>query len=70
MSEVDATKNLNAINQCSMKKPWALTFSFGRALQASVIKIWSGREENVPAAQHELIKLCEVRTMHIEAEKI
>lgn len=53
-----------------MKKPWALTFSFGRALQASVIKIWSGREENVPAAQHELIKLCEVRTMHIEAEKI
>ncbi|CDS42230.1 fructose 16 bisphosphate aldolase [Echinococcus multilocularis] len=62
MSEVDATKNLNAINQCSMKKPWALTFSFGRALQASVIKIWSGREENVPAAQHELIKLCKANS--------
>ncbi|KAL5110427.1 Fructose-bisphosphate aldolase [Taenia crassiceps] len=62
MSEVDATKNLNAINQCSLKKPWTLTFSFGRAIQASVIKIWSGREENVPAAQHELIKLCKANS--------
>ena len=66
MSEIDATRNLNAINQCSMKKPWALTFSFGRALQASVIHIWAGRDENVPAAQNELIKLCKVSVLVLD----
>ncbi|VDM03022.1 unnamed protein product [Schistocephalus solidus] len=39
------------------RKPWALTFSFGRALQASVIKIWQGKNENIQAAQNELLKL-------------
>ncbi|VDN09645.1 unnamed protein product [Dibothriocephalus latus] len=56
-SEVDATRNLNAINQVNAKKPWALTFSFGRALQASVIQVWQGKEANIQAAQAELIKL-------------
>ena len=31
--------------------PWALTFSYGRALQASPQKAWSGKAENVSAAQ-------------------
>jgi fructose-bisphosphate aldolase class I len=50
-SEVDASVNLNAINQFNGKKPWALTFSYGRALQASVLKAWQGKDENVKAAQ-------------------
>jgi fructose-bisphosphate aldolase class I len=50
-SEIDATINLNAINKTSGKKPWALTFSYGRALQASVIKAWQGKDGNVAAAQ-------------------
>merc|ERR1719481_513504 len=33
-SEEDATINLNAINNSPLLKPWALTFSYGRALQA------------------------------------
>lgn len=41
-SEEDATKNLNAINQYQGKKPWALTFSYGRALQASTLAAWGG----------------------------
>jgi len=37
-------------------KPWALSFSFGRALQASVIKAWDGKKENVKTAQDEFVK--------------
>lgn len=50
-SEVDATAHLNAINAYKATKPWGLTFSFGRALQASVLKAWGGKPENVAAAQ-------------------
>ncbi len=31
--------------------PWRLTFSYGRALQAAPQKVWSGKRENVAAAQ-------------------
>ena len=31
--------------------PWKMTFSYGRALQAAPQKAWSGRSENVAAAQ-------------------
>ncbi|XP_026726924.1 fructose-bisphosphate aldolase-like [Trichoplusia ni] len=55
-SEEEATVNLNAINQVTLKKPWALTFSYGRALQASVWKTWAGKDENTKAAQLELLK--------------
>ena len=34
-SEVEATENLNAINQIG--GPWPLSFSYGRALQASAL---------------------------------
>lgn len=50
-SEEDATKNLNAINAFQGKKPWALTFSYGRALQASTLASWGGKPENIKAAQ-------------------
>ena len=50
-SEVVATTHLNAINAYSAIKPWKLTFSYGRALQATVIQVWNGRQENVKAAQ-------------------
>lgn len=54
-SEIEATKNLNAINQAPGAKPWVLSFSFGRALQASVIKAWGGKDENVQKAQQTLL---------------
>lgn len=53
-SEVEATSHLNAINQPA-GSPWALTFSYGRALQASVLKAWQGKEENVKEAQAVLL---------------
>ncbi|KAK2116342.1 hypothetical protein P7K49_006968 [Saguinus oedipus] len=35
-SEEEASINFNAINKRPLLKPWALTFSYGRALQASL----------------------------------
>jgi len=54
-SEEEATVHLNAINRVPGPKPWALTFSYGRALQATVLKVWSGKDENFPAAQKSLL---------------
>ncbi|XP_026476885.1 fructose-bisphosphate aldolase [Ctenocephalides felis] len=54
-SEEEASVHLNAVNQVELLKPWALTFSFGRALQASVLKAWQGKNENVAKAQAELL---------------
>lgn len=51
-SETAATANLDAINKIDKsQRPWALTFSYGRALQASVLKSWQGKPENVAAGQ-------------------
>nr|CAD7442224.1 unnamed protein product [Timema bartmani] len=55
-SEEEATVNLDAINKFNGKKPWPLSFSFGRALQASVLKAWGGKPQNIKAAQNELLK--------------
>ncbi|XP_057656820.1 fructose-bisphosphate aldolase-like [Diorhabda carinulata] len=55
-SEEEATVNLNAMNQYPGKRPWTLTFSYGRALQASVLRAWAGKDENVKAGQDELLK--------------
>jgi fructose-bisphosphate aldolase, class I len=46
-----ATAHLSAMN-AGRSLPWALTFSYGRALQAAPQKAWSGKPENVAAAQH------------------
>ncbi|KAI4349012.1 hypothetical protein L6164_009669 [Bauhinia variegata] len=50
-SEEEATLNLNAMNKLKGKKPWSLSFSFGRALQSSTLKAWGGKVENVKKAQ-------------------
>jgi len=51
-SEEEASLNLNAMNSLTFfKKPWTLSFSYGRALQHSAIKAWQGKAENIKAAQ-------------------
>jgi fructose-bisphosphate aldolase class I len=37
------------------KLPWALTFSFSRAIQQPALEIWKGEEANVVAAQQALL---------------
>jgi len=49
-SDEEATAHLDAINRLGAT-PWRVTFSYGRALQAAPQKVWSGRSENVAAAQ-------------------
>jgi fructose-bisphosphate aldolase class I len=49
-SDEEATAHLDAMNKIG-NLPWALTFSYGRALQAAPQKAWSGKAENVAAAQ-------------------
>jgi fructose-bisphosphate aldolase class I len=49
-SDEEATAHLDAMNRIG-NLPWKLTFSYGRALQAAPQKAWSGRPENVAAAQ-------------------
>lgn len=45
-----ATAHLDAMNKLG-PLPWALSFSYGRALQAAPQKAWAGKKENVAAAQ-------------------
>jgi fructose-bisphosphate aldolase class I len=49
-SDEQATAHLDAMNKIG-GLPWKLTFSYGRALQAAPQKTWSGKADNVPAAQ-------------------
>jgi fructose-bisphosphate aldolase class I len=49
-SDEEATAHLDAMNRIG-DIPWRLTFSYGRALQAAPQKAWSGKAENVAAAQ-------------------
>ena len=58
-SEEDASLNLNAINQLApIKHPWNMSFSYGRALQTTVLDVWKGKPENVEAAQTALYERC------------
>jgi len=49
-SDEEATAHLDAMNKMG-HLPWRLSFSYGRALQASPQKTWAGKSENVAAAQ-------------------
>ena len=50
-SEIEATENLNEINKIE-GTPWNLSFSYGRALQASALKAWQGNHENEEACSN------------------
>lgn len=49
-SDLDATAHLSVMNQTS-GLPWALSYSYGRALQAAPLKVWAGNNANIEAAQ-------------------
>ncbi len=49
-SDIAATANLDAVNRLG-PFAWAITFSYGRALQAAPQKAWAGKPGNVAAAQ-------------------
>lgn len=50
-----ATARLNAMNaRFKSRLPWALSFSFSRAIQQPALDIWQGKEANSVAAQQAL----------------
>jgi fructose-bisphosphate aldolase class I len=52
-----ASARLNAMNvRFKSRVPWALSFSYGRALQQPALEIWHGDEANVKAAQQALLR--------------
>lgn len=54
-TEQQSTEHLNVM--CKMgPTPWALSFSYGRALQQSALRAWGGKEENFAAGQREFYK--------------
>ncbi len=55
-SDEVATQHLNAMNKIPAVKPWKLSFSYGRALQAAPLKAWGGKAENAAAAQAALME--------------
>ena len=62
MGAEEATQNLQLLQRACPKAPWALSFSFGRALQDSVLKSWEGDEANVEEAQALLLELARVNS--------
>jgi len=50
-----ASARLNAMNvRFKSRLPWALAFSFARAIQQPALELWKGQEANVSAAQQAL----------------
>ncbi len=51
-----ASARLNAMNvRFKSRLPWALTFSYSRAIQQPALELWHGVEANVAAAQKALV---------------
>ncbi len=54
-SDEEASAHLNAMNSLGIQLPWALTFSYGRALQQTAMQTWNGDSANVNKAQQALL---------------
>ena len=60
----NATAHLNMMNsKHEGSLPWNLSFSYGRALQASALMAWSGIDENIPAAQEAFLSRAKFNSM-------
>jgi len=62
-SEVQATENLNAINRIG--GPWPLSYSYGRALQASALSAWGGDPARVDAAQATFLHRAQMNSLAV-----
>uniref|UniRef100_A0A3P8TGM4 Fructose-bisphosphate aldolase n=1 Tax=Amphiprion percula TaxID=161767 RepID=A0A3P8TGM4_AMPPE len=67
-SEEEASVNLNAINQVPLHRPWKLTFSYGRALQASALAAWQGKAANKKATQDVFLSRAKINGLAAKGE--
>ncbi|MDO9415142.1 class I fructose-bisphosphate aldolase [Pararhizobium sp.] len=61
-STEEATAHLSAMN-AAYDLPWQLTFSYGRALQASALTAWAGKPENIAAGQRAFAHRAEMNSL-------
>ena len=61
-SSAEATEHLSLMNKLG-PLPWALTFSYGRALQDHALKAWSGLPANFSAGQKEFSKRAKLNSL-------
>ena len=64
---IEASAHLNAI---AKQEPlsWEIAFSYARALQEPALRIWAGKDENVPAAREEFLKRLKLNQLADQAE--
>jgi fructose-bisphosphate aldolase class I len=64
-TDLEATENLDAIARLARARgaPWQLSFSFGRGLQTTAMKIWAGKSANESAAQGAVLERARVTSM-------
>jgi fructose-bisphosphate aldolase class I len=67
-SEIDATMHLNVMNTNYKNLPWKLSYSYGRALQASALKAWLGDSGKVKLAQGALMLRASLNSAACAAE--
>uniref|UniRef100_A0A673K0J2 Fructose-bisphosphate aldolase n=1 Tax=Sinocyclocheilus rhinocerous TaxID=307959 RepID=A0A673K0J2_9TELE len=67
-SEEEASLNLNAMNQLPLHRPWKLSFSYGRALQASALAAWKGQAANKKAAQDAFVTRAKINSLASKGE--
>ncbi len=61
-SPAEATLHLSLINQLGAL-PWAVTFSYGRALQDEALKAWGGTPDHFAAGQKEFIRRAKLTSL-------
>ena len=69
-SEEEATIHLRLINSIAESGLWKLSFSYGRALQQSVLNIWKGDERNCERAQNTFLKRAQENSFACSGEVI
>jgi fructose-bisphosphate aldolase class I len=64
-----ATERLNAMHvRFASRLPWALTFSFSRAIQQPALDLWRGDPSNVTAAQQVLARRARLNAAALRGE--
>ena len=62
-TDEQATVHLNRMNQLNMNLPWKLTFSYGRALQQTPMKVWSGDNDKSAEVHQSILERAQVNAL-------
>ena len=64
LSEANASAYLNAMNaNTDLPKPWALRFSYARALQSSALKAWGGKDSGKEAGRRAFLHRAKMNSL-------